>query len=276
MQLITSLKNPTVKFLRALRMRKYRQREGYFLAEGIRIVEEALTCGAAVETLVYAPDLLISERARALVNGVERSRRLALSGDVFRTLSERNEPQGIAALIRIEDEDRPSATIPLSDDMLVIVAYQLRDPGNLGAIIRTADAAGATGVIVVAPAVDIYDPHTVRATMGSLFALPIVRLSGDAALTSWVADVRAAGVPLFVVASSAHGRQDYFDLDYCRPLALLVGSERHGLPEPVRAGADALVRLPMAGRATSLNVSAAAAALIYEAIRQRRAKSPSS
>ena len=177
---ITSFKNPKVKFLRALRMRKYRQRERCFLAKGIRIVEEALTCGAPVETLVYAPDLLVSERARALVGRVERSRRLALSADVFRALSERDEPQGIAALIHIEDQ--PLATIPLSDDMLVIVAYQLRDPGNLGSIIRTADAAGATGVVVVGPSVDVYDPHAVRATMGSLFALPVVRLSSDAAV----------------------------------------------------------------------------------------------
>jgi tRNA G18 (ribose-2'-O)-methylase SpoU len=270
-QPITSFKNPKVKFLRSLRMRKFRQREGRFLAEGIRIVEEALTCGAPVETLVYAPDLLTSERAKALVEKVERTQRLALSADVFRALSERDEPQGIAALIRIEDHSL--ATIPLSDDMLVVVAYQLRDPGNLGSIIRTADAAGATGVIVVGPAADIYDPRAVRATMGSLFALPIVRLPCDAALSPWYAEVRAAGMPLFVVASSAHGQQDYFDVNYCRPLALLVGSERHGLPASVCARADAFVRLPMTGRATSLNASAAAAALIYEAIRQRRNQS---
>jgi TrmH family RNA methyltransferase len=108
--------------------------------------------------------------------------------------------------------------------------------------------------------------------MGSLFALPVVCLPRDAALSPWYAEVRAAGVPLFVVASSAHGQQDSFDVNYCRPLALLVGSERHGLPASVCASADALVRLPMAGRATSLNVSAAAAALIYEAVRQRRAQ----
>jgi TrmH family RNA methyltransferase len=267
-QPITSFKNPKVKFLRSLRLRKYRQREGRFLAEGIRIVEEALTCGAPVETLVYAPDLLVSERAQALIERVSPSQRLALSGDVFCSLSERKTPQGIAALIRIQDLSL--AAIPTSDDMLVIVAYQLRDPGNLGSIIRTADAAGATGVIVIEPAVDVYDPQAVRATMGSLFALPVVRLSSDAALSSWYAEVRAAGAPLFVVASSTHGDQDCFEVDYCQPLALVVGSERHGLPTTVRAEADVVVRLPMTGRATSLNVSAATAALVYEAIRQRR------
>jgi tRNA G18 (ribose-2'-O)-methylase SpoU len=267
-QPITSFRNPKVKRLRSLRMRKYRQRESCFLAEGIRIVEEALACGAPVETLVYAPGLLVSERAKALLGRVEESRRLALSDDVFCALSERDEPQGIAALIRIED--RPLAAIPLSGDMLVIVAYQLRDPGNLGSIIRTADAAGATGVVVVEPSVDVHDPHAVRATMGSLFALPVVRLPSGTVLIRWIAEVRHAGVPLFVVASSAHGQKDHFDVDYRPPLALLVGNERHGLPAAVRAEADVLVRLPMVGRATSLNVSAAAAALIYEAVRQRR------
>jgi TrmH family RNA methyltransferase len=153
--------------------------------------------------------------------------------------------------------------------MLVVVACQLRDPGNLGAIIRTADAANATGMIMVEPSVDLYDPRTIRATMGSLFALPVVRLRDETALAAWYPEVRDSGLPLLVVASSARARQVYYDLDYGRPLVLLVGSERHGLPASVREAADVVVRLPMAGRATSLNVSAATAALVYEVIRQR-------
>ena len=270
-QLITSFQNPKVKYLRSLRLRKYRQREGCFLIEGIRIVEEALKCRAPVETLVYAPDLLVSERAKALVERVGRRRILALSSDLFRTLSDRDEPQGIAAVVRIEN---PSLeTIHPSEEMLVVVTWQLRDPGNLGAIIRTADAAGATGVVVVEPSVDLYDPQTVRATMGSLFALPVVRSTNQIVLSSWYAQIRSAGLPLLVVASSAHGKQVHYDLDYRHPLVLLIGSERAGLPASIRETADAIVRLPMRGRATSLNVSAAAAALLYEVIRQRRASS---
>jgi TrmH family RNA methyltransferase len=266
---ITSLQNPRVKYLRSLRMRKYREREGRFLIEGIRIVEEALACGAPVETIIYAPELLVSERARAVVDQAGPGSGLALSADLFRSLSDRDEPQGIAAVVRVEP--RPLSAVPLSQEMLVVVAYQLSDPGNLGSIIRTADAAGATGVIVVAPSVDLHDPQTVRATMGSLFSLPVIYPVEETGLERWYMEVRAAGIPLFVVASSAHGRQDYFDADYGRPLALLVGNERHGLPLAVRDGADALVRLPILGRATSLNASAAAAAMIYEVIRQRRA-----
>ena len=266
---ITSAQNPRFKSLRSLRLRKYRQREGLFFIEGIRIVEEALTANAPVETLVYAPDLLVSERARTIVERLDPARCLALSGDLFRTLSQREAPQGIAATVQIKDP--PLSEIPLGDDLLVIVAYQLRDPGNLGTIIRTADAAGATGIVVVEPSVDLYDPGTVRATMGSLFALPIVRLADWAVLSRWFDDLRAAGVPLQVVASSAHATQLHFEADYRRPLVLLVGSERRGLPQAVRESADIQVRLPMSGRATSLNVAAATAALVYEIVRQRAA-----
>ncbi|MGC9335598.1 MAG: TrmH family RNA methyltransferase [Anaerolineae bacterium] len=267
--LITSFQNPRVKYVRSLRLRKYRQRERRFLVEGIRIVEEALEKGAPLETLVYAPDLLISERAQALVERVEAGQRLALSGEVFRSLSDRDQPQGIAAVVRIEE--RTLEELPLVEDLLLVVVHQLRDPGNLGSIIRTADGAGATAVVVVEPSVDLYDPQTVRATMGSLFALPIVRLEEEGMLGPWYGQVRASGLPLRVVATSAQGPQIYFDVDYQEPLVLLVGSERRGLPEHVRRQADAVVRLPMAGSATSLNVSAAAAALIYEVVRQRMA-----
>lgn len=269
MQPITSAQNPKVKFLRSLRMRKVRHRENCFLAEGVRILEEALHAGAPIDTLVYAPELLRSRRAEAILERVEPHRRLALSGDLFRSLSNRDEPQGIAAVIRIED--CPAASIPLSDDLLIIVAWQLRDPGNLGSIIRTADAAGATALITVGPSVDLYDPQTVRATMGSLFALPIIREPDQEAVERWFGQIREAGIPLRVIASSAHGELVYFDVDYDHPLALIVGNEQHGLPASLRQTADAVVRLPMAGRASSLNVSAATAALVYEIVRQRGA-----
>lgn len=267
--LITSLRNPKAKALRSLRQRKYRRQEGRFLIEGIRIVEEAFACEAPVETLVYAPDLLVSQRAHALVDQVQPAQRLALSGEVFCSLSDRDNPQGIAATVRIEN--RALSEIPRDEDMLVIVAYQLRDPGNLGSIIRTADAAGASGVVIVGPSVDLYDPQAVRATMGSLFALPIVRLEDGTSLSTWYEDIRAGGLPLLVAATSAHGQQTYFEADLNRPVILLIGPERHGLPEHVQAGADTILRLPMRGRATSLNVSAATAALVFEIVRQRLA-----
>lgn len=272
--LITSFRNPRVKYLRSLQVRKYREREGRYLIEGIRFVEEALDRGAPVDTLVYAPDLLVSDRARELVERVAPEQRLALSADVFRSLSDRDQPQGVAAALRIVEP--PLDALPLVHDLLVVVAYQLGDPGNLGSIVRTADAAGATGVIVVEPAVDLYDPQTVRATMGSLFALPIVRVGDQAALRAWFERVRAAGLDLLVAGTSARGDRLYYEVDYRRPVVLLLGSEREGLGDDVRRAADVLVRLPMSGSATSINVSAAAAAMIYEVVRQRAGTSHSS
>ena len=269
MDLISSPKNPRVKLLRSLRLRKYREETGLYLIEGIRIVEEALDAAAPIESLVYAPELLVSERARALVERVDASLRLALSGALFRGLSEREDPQGIAAVVRLEE--RSLASIPLGRDLLVLVAHELRDPGNLGSLVRTADAVGASGLVVVGSSADVYDPQSVRATMGSLYAVPIVRLAGEAALIPWYAQIRAMGLPLLVAGTSAHAEHTHFDVDYCRPVVLLLGSERHGLTPSMRETADVLVRLPMRGSATSLNVSAAAAALVYEVIRQRRA-----
>lgn len=266
---ITSVHNPKVKFLRSLRLRKYREREGRYLIEGIRIVEEALAMGAPVEMLIYAPGLLVSERAKALVERTVHVERLVVSPAVFESLSMREGPQGLAALVRIEEGSLES--IHPKEDLLVIVAYQLQDPGNLGSIIRTADAVGASGVIIVEPSVDLYDPQTVRATMGSLYALPIVRLHEEEALFRWCADLRKALPALRVVATSAHGTTLFYDEDYRQPVVLLVGNEQEGLPPIARERADCLVRLPMYGRATSLNVSAATAAMAYEIIRQRRA-----
>ena len=260
---------PRVKSLRSLRQRKYRQREGLFLVEGIRIVEEALDCGAPVETLVYAPDLLVSERARALVERVEPDRRLALSADVFRTLSERDEPQGIAAVVRIQEPaagGHPAGRRPAGHRRLPVA--RSGQPGQhhphrrrrrrdgrrrrraVGGPLRSAGGAGDDG-LAVRPA------HR-----------PPGRWGGPGALVRRDAGSRAAA------AGRRHLGPRRADPFRRRTIAgrwsLLVGSERHGLPDAVREQADVTVRLPMAGRATSLNVSAAAAALVYEIVRQRR------
>ena len=268
--LITSTRNPQIKELRALRMRKHRARQGRYWIEGIRIVEEALTRGAPIDTLVYAPDLLTSERALTLLAEYDDIPRLAVSPEVFQSLSERDAPVGLGAAVRVVQ--RFPDEIPATDDLLVLVAYQLRTPGNLGSIIRTADAAGATAVVVVEPTVDLYDPETVRATMGSLYALPIVTVE-ETDLPPWYDTLRARGLDLMVLGTSAHGDRLLYDVDCTGPLVLLIGSEQDGLSPEVRAAVDVLARLPMAGSASSLNVSAATAAIVYEVVRQRLTRS---
>jgi len=264
---ITSSANPKVKAIRALRLRKHRERRKRFWIEGIRIVHEALATGAPVEFLVYAPELLSSDHARALIAQVPLDRQLAVSPRVFRNLSDREGPQGLGAVVRMID--RPLTDLPLGENLLVVVAHQVSDPGNLGSIIRTADCVAATGVIIIEPAADPHAPRAVRASMGALFALPVIRVRDEAAFWHWAWEAKASGWPLQTVATSAHGAQDYRDLNYRRPTMILVGNEGAGLPETTKAQADALVRIPLHGRASSLNVAAATAVLLYEVLNQR-------
>jgi len=264
---ITSSANVKVKAMRALRLRKYRERRKCFWIEGLHIVHEALATGAAVELLVYAPELLTSDHAPTLVAQVPPDRRLAVSSRVFQSLSDREGPQGLGAVVRMVD--LPLEAIPLSDELVLVVAHQVRDPGNIGTIIRTADCVAASGVVVIEPAADPYAPRAVRASMGSLFALPVVRLCDEAPLWHWVWEAKAAGWPLQIVATCAHGTQDYRALDYRRPTVILMGREGPGLPDSAKAQADTLVRIPLRGRASSLNVAAAAAVLLYEVLNQR-------
>jgi len=267
---ITSPANPKVKAIRALRQRKHRERTMRFWIEGIHIVHEALATGAAVELLVHAPELITSDHAQALVAEVPPNRRLTVSSGVFRSLSDREGPQGLGAVVRVAGLSLED--IPLSQDLLLVVAYQVHDPGNLGTIIRTADCVAASGVVMVEPTADPYDPRAVRASMGSLFALPLLRLPDGDPLWHWVWEARAIGWPLQLVATSARGTEDYRALNYRRPTVILVGSEGPGLPDLAKAQADALVRIPLRGRASSLNVAAATAVLLYEVLNQRMGK----
>ncbi len=264
--MITSTSNPKVKFIRSLRQRKCRWREGRFFVEGVRAVGEAVEAGAPVEMLVYSPELLVSEVGQKIVGQVPSALHLIVSERVFRSLSERDQPQGIGAVIRIQE--KKLSEIDMGEEGFVVVAWQLQDPGNVGCIIRTSDATGASGVVVVQPSADPYDPQAVRASMGSLFALPVVRAEEKEVMQWWDELQRERGMR--VVATSARTEKEIYEANLRGPLAVVLGNEQKGLPQRVRERADLCVRLPMSGRATSLNVAAAAAAVLYEVVRQRQ------
>lgn len=261
---ITSVKNPLIKRIRSLTGRKYREREGLFFVEGIRAVEEAVLTEAALDHVVYAPERLRSTRALETIRKLESKgvRVTALSEDVFDAVSEREEGQGIGALVRVHRSRLDDLVVDSAT--LVIVLIEPRDPGNIGSIVRTAEGAGASGVIIVGKGADLYDPKSVRASMGALFALPVVSVDEFETFMVW-----AKGYGLEIIATSAHAHRSCFDLDLTRPLALVLGPERGGLDESIVRGCDALVAIPMLGGSSSLNLSAAAAVLIYEAVRQR-------
>jgi TrmH family RNA methyltransferase len=258
---ITSSGNPRIKQARALMRRKERDATGLCLAEGIFHVGEALAATeagrATVEFILYAPDRLISEFglglvARAAAAGIPVYETAA---DVLAGVAEKDNPQGLLAVVRPRRYTLAELDAVYFPWGVALVAPQ--DPGNVGAVLRTIDAVGASGLLLLDGGVDALHPAAVRAGMGAVFHQPVVSAS-FADFLSWA---RAGGRQL--IATSARGRGDFRAADYALPLVLLLGSEREGLSAEQIAAADALVRLPMRGRTTSLNLAVAAGVLLY-------------
>lgn len=256
--MITSPQNEHVKHLARLgRDGRLRRERGHFLVEGPRFVEAAFGSGARIEELVYSPNLAGSDHplaGRAERAGVKVT---LLSKDCYRKVASVKTPQGLAALVSIPEHDLAEALA--APEGLYLLACGVQDPGNLGAMIRSADAAGAAAVLVARPAADIYNSKVVRATAGSLLNLPVVSRE-EAEL---LAALKSAGTRLLV--AEARGKLDARRADWSRPLAVAVGSEAAGLSDEVRAAAAGSVRVPMWGRAESLNAAAAAALCLYAA-----------
>ena len=255
--LISSRSNPTIKQIRSLRERKERERAGLFFIEGIRLVVEAAQPGAEIQTIVVAPDLLKSDVARQIVNEQRQkgTQVLEVTPDVFDALSQKEGPQGIGALVR----ERVRTLDDLSPAGPYWVALdEPQDPGNIGAILRTADATACAGVILLDHSADPYDPSALRASMGAVFSVPLVK-ARFAELVEWK---RQRGVML--VGTSDRGAVDYRQAAYQFPLVLLMGSEREGLSAEQIAACDLMVRIPMAGRSDSLNLAVATGVMLYE------------
>lgn len=258
MELISSHNNARVKQARALRQRKARQEMQLFLVEGIRHVGEALEAGAPLEAIFYAPELLDSTFAQELIETASQRgvACYATSAPVFASLAEKDNPQGILAVAhqaarRLHSLD--GRNFPWG---VALVAPQ--DPGNLGTILRSVDAVGASGLIVLDSQLDLYHPSAVRASMGTLFWYPPVSAT-FAEFVEW-----ARRNDYHIYGTSAHAALDYREVErYERPCILLMGSERQGLTEQQAAACDCLLRLPMRGRATSLNLAIATGVMLY-------------
>ena len=258
-ELISSAANPVVKRMRLLGDRKHRRREGAFVVEGIQPVWQAVEAGADVEVLVVAPDLLGSRTAGMIAAQEAAGVRVArLTGELFARISARDGPSGLAAIVR--GRIPGLASLPVTPESVFVALHEIGNPGNLGTIIRTADAAGGSGVVLIGAAADPFDPAAVKASMGALFAVPVARAADPAEFFAW-----AAG--LTVITTSAKARTSFWEAGYARPLALLLGAEGAGLPDDVLAGGDLQVRIPMTGTAESLNLAVAAGLLLYQARR---------
>lgn len=258
METITSRQNPKIKQVRSLRERVHREASGLFLVEGIRHVGEAAQAGAVIQAIFYAPERLTSLYALELIQS-QAARGVpchATAAAVFESLAEKENPQGILAVVR--QPDNRLADLSPENFGWGVALVSPQDPGNVGAILRTIDAVGASGLLLLEKGVDPYHPIAVRASMGSIFWHPLVAASLPD-FTQWV---RRHGYTVY--GTSAHGSHDYRQVvAYQRPLILLMGSEREGLTADQAAICQAVIRLPMNGRATSLNLAVAAGVMLY-------------
>jgi TrmH family RNA methyltransferase len=262
---ITSRSNPTIKTIRSLRDRKERDRAGLFFVEGIRLVVEAAQLGAEIETLIVAPDLLKSRVALDTVGGVRHSGRdvtvLEVSPDVFESISQKEGPQGIGAVVRQRWESLRDVRI--GDELCWVALDEPQDPGNVGTILRTADAVGCGGVILLDHSADPYDPAALRASMGAIFSQRLVRARfSDLLIWKLENDYRLVG-------TSDHASTDYRAAAYRFPLVLLMGSEREGLSADQQTACDMMVHLPMKGRSDSLNLAVATGVMLFELLVRR-------
>ena len=259
---VTSLANPIIKDIKALSDKKTREQSGTFMAEGLKLVIDAIELGWTIRTLVYAKaakgkPLVEQMAAKTVASG---GLVLEVSEKVLSSITRRNNPQMVVGVF--ENRWKPLRDIRPAKGETWIALDRVRDPGNLGTIIRTADAAGASGVILVGETTDPFSLETVRATMGSVFAMPVSRATPE----EFIAWKKQAGVSL--VATHLAGSVDYRTIDYkSKPVVILMGNEQSGLPEQLAREADALARIPQQGLADSLNLAVASAVMMFEARR---------
>ena len=256
---VTSLANPIIKDIKALSQKKSRDESRTFLAEGLKLVIDALDRGWTIRTLVYAKagkgkPLVEKVAARTVAAG---GLVLEVSEKVMSSITRRDNPQMVAAVF--EQRWTPLKDIQPKGSETWIALDRVRDPGNLGTIIRTADAVGASGVILVGDCTDPFSMETVRATMGSMFALPLVKTT-PADFLKWKKSVDAR-----LVATHLAGAVDYRTIDYrSKPVILMMGNEQSGLPDELAQAADKLARIPQVGMADSLNLAVATGVMLFE------------
>ncbi len=260
---ITAFSNPLVKQARGLRDKKNRRREGLFLAEGLRILTEAREAGVLPEILFFSGDAH-HPLAKALIEATEKAGGEAIetSADILHKISGKENPQTVIGVYKafdtaLERIDRTTAP-------LWIVAQALRDPGNIGTILRTGDAVGAGGLILIDDCADPFSVEAVRASMGAMFTQRI-------AVARWEEFVPwMRGGEGELIGTSLNATQDYQAPRYGSPAFLLVGNEQAGLPEVYEKECDLLVKIPMLGKADSLNAAVATAVMAYEVVNQKR------
>ena len=255
---IESFKNKIVKEIKQLKIKKYRTEKKVFIAEGLAFVDEIPPLRKVI--------CYVFSKSFASKNNIsfyeDKAPVYILKDEIFDSLSDTKTPQGIMAVV---EEKRYSAEKVIEKGDFFILCEEIKDPGNLGTIIRTADACGASGVFLTKGSVDLYSGKVLRSTMGSIFHLPIIQ---NTDMENIMSLFKAKGI--FTMGAHLQGQKTPYETDLKKPLAILIGNETKGLSDKISSLSDSLVKIPMPGRAESLNAAVAASILMYETLRQRR------
>ena len=244
------------------RNRTKRHRYGEFLVEGVRALNGAVQGGWEIRSFAYARGRTLSRWAQAMLDESTAESHFEMTPDLFDALSDKEEPSELLAVVGMKPDD--ANRITTRPGMTVVVVDRPSSPGNLGTLIRSCDAFGVDGVIVTGHGVDLYDPATIRASVGTFFTVPSVALASHDDLAPWITDVRQSYPALSIVGTSARGTSALREYDWSSEVVLLIGNETHGLSHAYRAICDATVSIPMHGGATSLNAAIATSIVLYE------------
>ena len=256
---ISSSQNPKVKRLMALQQKSSARREdSLFVVEGLREVERCIEAGYELDSLFCCPSLMQGSLAVR-----DEASTFEVSPEVYARIAYRGTTEGVIAIVRMRHLGLESLRLP--KDPLLVVLESVEKPGNLGAVLRTADAARVDAVIVCDPLTDLFNPNLIRSSLGAFFTVPCVACSS----AECIAFLRKRGVQ--ILTAQLQDSRLYYDTDMRRATAIVMGTESTGLSPQWRQAADAHIRIPMLGRVDSLNVSVSAAILVFEAVRQRRA-----
>jgi TrmH family RNA methyltransferase len=262
--MISSSSNPLIKQIRKLRERKFREETRLFFVEGTKLIGEAFSENWGIDRVIFATSLIKGEFGKKLIESLieKKIEMVEVSSEVFRTISLKDGPQGIGVIIR--STHYKISSLSVGDEDVWIALDEVQDPGNLGTILRTSDAVGAKGIILLDHSTDPYDPATVRASMGAMFSQKIIECS----LEEFGAWKRKNNIA--VVGTSGNSEIDYHTYRYSYPMILLMGSERQGLSVDHIKICDKVVKIPMVGKSDSLNLAIATGIVLYEIFNQKR------
>lgn len=267
LEVIASNQNGLIKLAASLKQKKYRDETGVFSVEGIRLVEEAIQADWEITACLVTKKALEQSRVQKIMTQLqERHCRLAeLSETLYAKITDTDQAQGIMAIVK-KKEYLFKNWVTGDRQPLIAVLDNVQDPGNVGALIRTADAAGCTAVIMTPGSADLFSPKTVRATMGSLFHLPVLSKVSTAELVTHLNQFQ-----IQLIATALTSAKPYYEVDLTGPTAIVFGNEGNGVSDALLHQAASRLFIPLYGKAESLNVAAAAAVIFYEIARQRRA-----